>query len=45
MHREVEDRIDEHALFDQGIVEAVLFGGNRGREPGRACAHDQNVAN
>src|SRR6185503_7773051 len=44
-HREVEDRIDEHALLDKGVVEAVLLGGNRGRKTRRPCSHDQNISN
>ena len=45
VRREIEDRVDEHALLDDDVVEAVLFGGDGGGEAGRTGADDQNVTN
>ena len=43
--RESIDRIDEHALFDNRVVEPDTLGRNAGGQPGRAGAHDGDVAN
>ena len=42
--REIEDRVDEHALLDEHVIETLLLGGNGGGEAGGPRADDQDVA-
>jgi hypothetical protein len=43
VHREVEDRIDQDALLDDGVIEPLLLGGDGGGETGGARAYNKHV--
>ncbi len=44
LRREVVNRVHERALLDHLVIEAVLLGGDGGRQAGRAGADDEEVA-
>jgi hypothetical protein len=45
VHREVEDRIDQHTFLDDGEVEPVALGGDRGSQSRGTSADDDDVSN